>query len=250
MIKSRSNLLNHFFQAFRTVYEFALDVANSLNEEIFVEMTDALNLVISTDDKISSSELELWSNITYIKTANAVDKVRTDGTARIDDFYWDYSAKIMANERHEKDINYHWREILLRSKDEWCQAVWNPPTNQVCRIEYKIKYTAWIIKDDKKMDASEFKCLTWRVSRNLAYNTDPMKNTEYEMIRMLIRLDDIISSFTRLDLSDDDHHDWYLEGMAELGKSLQIMALQLPKDLITERLNPIADKLPDVSDLI
>lgn len=109
----------------KTVFELIMDVADLANEDLFVEALDVIDFfAISHDNRITYHELDIYSNVTHIKAADSVDKVRFDGTARIDDYYRDYASKIQC---FEKPLRMYDRDpetkLLKRVKYEWCLAV-------------------------------------------------------------------------------------------------------------------------------
>lgn len=115
----------------KTVFELIMDVADLANEDLFVEALDVIDFfAISHDNRITYHELDIYSNVTHIKAADSVDKVRFDGTARIDDFYRDYASKIQC---FEKPLRMYDRDpetkLLKRVKYEWCLAVSFVPIN-------------------------------------------------------------------------------------------------------------------------
>lgn len=106
-------------------FELVMDVADLLNEDLFIEALDVVNcFVFDHDNRITYHELDIYSNVTHIKAADSVDKVRFDGTARIDDYYRDYASKIQC---FEKPLRNYDRDpetkLLKRVKYEWCLAV-------------------------------------------------------------------------------------------------------------------------------
>lgn len=182
-------------------FEFAMDVANAYSEELFCEMHDLNRAFWDLDNRISNTELWIFSNVTYKMAADSPDKVRADGTARIDHYYMDYASKIQSNENSEDHSSTREKDILLRAKEEWCGATWLPPVNEMYRVEYKAMWTSRLIKNDHVMDIAEFRCLTIYMAMNLKYNSDPAKNCDREIERVLERFDDIAKSIVRLDVS-------------------------------------------------
>lgn len=107
------------------LFELVMDVADCLNEDLFIEALDVVNcFVFDHDNRITYHELDIYSNVTHIKAADSVDKVRFDGTARIDDYYRDYASKIQCFEKplrgYDRDPE---TKLLKRVKFEWCLAV-------------------------------------------------------------------------------------------------------------------------------
>ena len=115
-------------------FELVMDVADLLNEDLFVEALDVVKcFVFDHDNRITYHELDIYSNVTHIKAADSVDKVRFDGTARIDDYYRDYASKIQCFEKplrgYDRDPE---TKLLKRVKYEWCLAVSDFPFRRKC----------------------------------------------------------------------------------------------------------------------
>ena len=130
-----------------------------MNEEVHVEGIDLIRLLVDIDEKIDNDELEWFSNMTAWRVGDCIDRVRWDGTARIDRYYKDFAAKIMSNERKQPRMTVRSIEVLLRIKEDWCMAVFMPPTNNIDRMEWKVRYLSYLMKNDHEMDVAEARCL-------------------------------------------------------------------------------------------
>lgn len=182
-----------------------MDILNILNEDMATESYDLLRIVfVDVDDKISNDELDWYSNLTTWRVADSQDYVRFDGTARIDRYFRDTAAKIMANELYEPHPTRMLMDMLLRVKENWCLATFMPPTNELDRLEFKLRYLSYLAKNDGKLDSAELKCLLVYVAPNLAYSTDIFKDDDYEIRHATVRLVDIAKSISLLDVEGMD----------------------------------------------
>lgn len=214
------------------MFELWFDLVDSPSEEFFVEGVDIARLLVDFDDMIPTPELEWFSNLTYWRAADSVDRVRFDGTSRIDRYYADFASKIQSNEDFEEHTTDWQRETLLRIKEEWCTATFMPPVNEPLRIEFKIKYLSYMVKNDHRLDVAEARCLLVYLSRNLAYNSDPVKNTDADIMRMAERMLDIVGALPRLQLKGLKllSENYFLEGVHHfLRESLHTFAHQAGK---------------------
>lgn len=196
-----------------------------------MEGVDIARLFIDIDDLIPTLELDWFSNMTYWRAADAIDRVRFDGTCRMDRYYTDFASKIQSNEDIEEHVTDWQRDTLLRVKEEWCTATFMPPVNEPHRVEFKIKYLSYMVKNDHRLDLSEARCLLVYLSRNLAYNSDPVMNTDAQIGRSVERMFDLVGALPRLQIEDLKlvHQNYFLQGVHHfLRESMHTMARQVP----------------------
>lgn len=108
----------------RWIFELAVDIGNAASNDFFCEVIDFCKWVLfDQDNRMTNIELEIFSNVTYVKAADSPDHLRYDKTSRIDYYYKDYASKIMCNENYEHHNDAWSRTMLMRTKWEWCNAV-------------------------------------------------------------------------------------------------------------------------------
>ena len=100
--------------------ELVADIGDLWCEDLFFEVLEYHRvLFMEHDNRITNSELQVFSNVTYLKAANSVDKVRWDGTAMIDNYYLWLSGLIQSNELTETHSTEWELQVLPRAKYEW-----------------------------------------------------------------------------------------------------------------------------------
>ena len=117
-----------------------------------------------------------------------------------------------------------------------CTATFTPPVNEMPRVEYKSVWLSRLIKNDHILDIEEFRCLTIQYAMNLAYNSDPIKNCDEEIERVLERFEDVICVIGRLDLSTLNpwEQDLFLDGIDILLRQMGIVAKNNPESPVLE----------------
>ena len=192
---------------------------------------DVVRILVTADDRIQTNELDWFANFTYWRVADVDDKERWDGTARIDKYYHSLSAMIQSNEEQE-DHDTEWsRMTLMRIKEEWAQAMFMPPVDSPGRVEFKAKLLSQVVKNDGRLDVAEARIIAIYLSRSLAYNTDPLKNSDLQIERSIVRMLDLVGVFPRLDLrfvklADQDA---FLQGLWHMLRySFHYVCLQAP----------------------